>query len=61
MQSHLILYTTVMKKERESNLKNILQCETLLGLDRKSTKKYRNKKFGECIPTIRYNVMNMYS
>ncbi len=46
-----------MKKERESNLKNILQCETLLGLDRKSTKKRRNKKrrnqkFGECIPTI---------
>ncbi len=29
-------------------------CETLLGLDRKSTKKRRNKEFGECIRT---NVM----
>ncbi len=57
----ILYFTTVMKKERELNLKNILQCETLLGLDRKSTKKRRNKKFGECIPTIRCNVMNMYS
>ena len=34
-------------------LKKHLQCETLLGLARESTKKRRNKKFGECITTIR--------
>ena len=33
-----------------------MQCETLLGLARESTKKRRNEKFGECITTIRYNV-----
>ncbi len=40
--------------------KKHLQCETLLGLARESTKKRRNKKFGECITTIRYNVIHMY-
>ncbi len=42
-------------------LKKHLQCETLLGLDRKSNKKRRNKKFGECIPTIRYNVIHTFT
>ena len=32
----------------------------ILGLDRKSTKKRRNKKFGECLTTIRYNVIHMH-
>ncbi len=36
-----------------------MQCETLLGLARESTKKRRNKKVGECITTIRYNVIHV--
>ncbi len=42
------------------NMRLQLQCETLLGLPRESTKKGRNKKFGECITTISYNVIHMY-
>ncbi len=30
-------------------------------IGQESTKKRRNKKFGECITTIRYNVIHMYS
>ncbi len=52
----VIHYCTEKRKGIE--LKKHLQCETLLGLVRESTKKRRNKKFGECITTIRYNVMN---
>ncbi len=37
------------------------QCEKLLGLAGGNTKKHRNKKAGESITLIRYNVMNMYS
>ncbi len=39
--------------------KNI-QCEKLLGLARGNTKKRGNKKSGECITPIRYNVLHMY-
>ncbi len=42
-------------------LKKHLQCETLLVLVGESTKKRRNKKLGECISTIRYNVIHMYA
>ncbi len=47
------------KKERESKLKNI--CNVNVARICQEKKKRRNKKFGECITPIRYNVMNMYS
>ncbi len=37
-----------------------LQCEKLLGLAGGNTKKRGNKKFGESITPIRYNVIHMY-
>ncbi len=37
-----------------------LQCEKLLGLAGGNTKKHGNKKSGECITPIRYNVLHMY-
>ncbi len=37
-----------------------LRCEKLLGLARGNTKKHGNKKSGECITPIRYNVLHMY-
>ena len=37
-----------------------LQCEKLLELARGNTKKHGNKKSGECITPIRYNVLHMY-
>ncbi len=49
-----------IEKERESKLKNICNVN-VARIARKSAKKRRNKKFGECITPIRYNVMNMYS
>ncbi len=35
-----------------------LQCEKLLGLAGGNTKKRGNKKSGECITPIRYNVLH---
>ncbi len=37
-----------------------LQCEKLLGLAGGNTKKRGNKKSGESITPIRYNVIHMY-
>ncbi len=49
-----------MKKRGEIRIEKHLQCEKLLGLAGGNTKKRGNKKSGESITPIRYNVMNMY-
>ena len=50
--------TSVLKKK--GNLDR-MQCEKLLGLAGRNTKKRGNKIYGECITPIRYNIlMNMY-
>ncbi len=42
-----------------SKLKNICNVN-VARIARKSAKKRRNKKFGECITPIRYNIIHMY-
>ncbi len=52
-------YISVLKKESESKLIAIIM--NVARISRKSAKKRRNKKFGECITPICYNATNMYS
>ncbi len=49
-----LLNTLIIRIEKH------LQCEKLLGLAEGNTKKRRNKKSGESITPIRYNVIHMY-
>ncbi len=52
--------TSVLKKKKRIRIEKHLQCEKLLGLAGGNTKKRGNKKSGESITPIRYNIMNMY-
>ncbi len=51
-------YTSVL--EKKGNLDR-MQCEKLLGLAGGNIKKRGNKKSGESVTPIHYNVTNMYS
>ncbi len=53
-------YTSVLKKKGNPDRKTFAMWK-LLGLAGGNTKKHGNKKSGESITPIRYNVMSMYS
>ncbi len=54
------MYQETSNPTKVDRIEKHLQCEKLLGLAGGNTKKRGNKKFGESITPIRYNVMNMY-
>ncbi len=53
------ILTIVTATTTDIRIEKHLQCDKLLGLAGGNTKKHGNKKSGECITPIRYNVLHM--
>ncbi len=60
MDGSTVNYGTIIARVYTIRIEKHLQCEKLLGLAGRNTKKHGNKKSGESRTPVRYNVIHMY-